>query len=120
MLFRSGDQLQVCRRKRFSGSPANGHKRKYKLQRFVEYVVTEEDLDSRFLTVNIYYTGKRTEYGLLRDGDLSGASPLYLRIRRPKGDLQSNISGQTVDASFSNIVTIWKTHHRGNQAIRIF
>lgn len=115
-----GDQLQVCRRKRFDGSRANNFKRKYKLQRFEEYVVTEEDLDKRFLTVNIYHTGKRTEYGLFRDGKEPTISPLYLRIRRPKGNLQDNDSGQTVDAEFSNIVTIWKSYHRGNQAIRIY
>lgn len=115
-----GDQLQVCKRKRFDGCRANGYKRKYKLQRFAEYVVTEEDLDKRFLTVNIVLNREKVFHGLFRDGDLSSASPLYLRVRRGKGDLQNNISGQTVDASFSNIVTIWKTHHRGNQAIRIY
>lgn len=114
-----GDALQVCTRKRFNGSQANDFRRKYKLQRFAEYVVAEEDLKKRFLSVDIFLNG-RANHGLFRDGDMSDASPLYLRIRRPKGNMQDNDSGQTVDAEFSNIVTIWKKYHRGNQLIRIY
>lgn len=115
-----GDQLQVCKQKRFDGCRANNFRRKYKLQRFEEYVVTEEDLNKRFLTVNIFHTNKKTEHGLFRDGKEASLSPLYLRIRRAKGAIQNNDSGQTVDATFSNIVTVWKSHHRSNQAIRIY
>ena len=114
-----GDQLQVCRRKRFDGSASNGFRRKFKLQRFAEYVVTEEDVDKRFLTVNIFLADK-TRHGLFRDGKEATISPLYLRIRRAKGDIQNNNSGQTVDATFSNIVTIWKSYHRSSQLIRIY
>lgn len=114
-----GDQLQVCRRKRFDGSMGNDFKRKYKLHRFKEYVVTEEDLNKRFLTVSIYLTDK-TKHGLFRDGQEPTISPLYLRIRRAKGIMQNNDTGQTVDAEFSNIVTIWKSYHRSSQLIRIY
>ena len=118
-----GDALQVCVRKRFNGSFANGNRRKYKLQRFAEYVVTEDDLNKRYLTV---YVACGDGYnpaayrGLFRDGNVGDLSPLYLRIRRPKGGMQANDSGQTVNAEFSNIVTIWKASHRGNQLIRIY
>lgn len=121
-----GDQLQVCHRKRFNGSQANGYRRKYKLQRFAEYVVTEEDLDKQYLTVSVTCeygsTDKMLHHahrGLFHDGRADNIAPLYLRIRRPKGNLQTNDSGQTVDAEFSNIVTIWKHTHRGYQTIRI-
>ena len=117
-----GDALQVCVRKRFNGCRANNYKRKYKLQKFEEYVVTEEDLDRKYLTVVISSVaeGDKGFRGLFRDGNTTGLSPIYLRIRRPKGDLQMNDSGQTVDASFSNIVTVWKNYHRGEQVIRIY
>ena len=118
-----GDALQVCVRKRFNGSMANGNRKKYKLQRFAEYVVTEDDLNKRYLTVYIECgteDNKVAYRGLFRDGNTQDLSPLYLRIRRPKGGMQANDSGQTVDAEFSNIVTIWKHFHRGNQLIRIY
>jgi hypothetical protein len=121
-----GDQLQVCHQKRFNGSQANGYRRKYKLQRFAEYVVTEEDLDKQYLTVSIVckFGGLDTKLkhayrGLFHDGMAGEIAPLYLRIRRPKGSLQDNDSGQTVDAEFSNVVTIWKRAIRGMQTIRI-
>lgn len=121
-----GDQLQVCYRKRFNGSMANGFKRKYKLQRFAEYVVTEEDLDKQYLTVSVVCeygsVDKMLHHayrGLFHDGKAGEIAPLYLRIRRPKGGMQSNDSGQTVDAEFSNIVTIWKHSIRSIQTIRI-
>ena len=119
--LQAGDQLQVCTRRKFKGSLANGYRNKYKLQRFAEYVVTDEDLDKRYLTLSIFCTEDRGNVyrGLFRDGNASGISPLYLRLRRPKGDLQSNNSGQSVDADFSNIVTIWKHHMRGEYTIRI-
>lgn len=116
-----GDQLQVCIRKRFNGCHGNDYRRKYKLQRFAEYVVTEYDLDKKYLTVQVLFDepiGKAFR-GLFRDGMAKGLAPLYLRIRRPKGIMQSNGSGQTVDAEFSNIVTIWKHSIRGTQSIRI-
>lgn len=117
-----GDALQVCIRKRFNGSKSNGYRRKYKLQRCAEYIVTEEDLDKRFLTVQVFASGEgsRGYRGLFRDGKMSSTSPLYLRIRRPKGNMQLNDSGQTVDAEFSNIVTIWKDYHRSDRLIRIY
>lgn len=121
-----GDQLQVCQRKRFNGSASNGFKRKYKLQRFAEYVVTEEDLDKQYLTVSVrceYQSSdislKHAYRGLFHDGMAGAIAPLYLRIRRAKGIMQHNDSGQTVDAEFSNIVTIWKHSIRGMQTIRI-
>lgn len=114
-----GDALQVCRRREYLGSRANGFRKKHKLQRFAEYVVTEADLDKRYLTIPIYLT-KKTFRGFFRDSlPTSGISPIYLRIRRPKGDMQDNDSGQTVNAEFSNVVTIWKNHWRGSNTIKL-
>ena len=122
--LQAGDQLQICTRKRFNGSVSNGYKRKFKLSRFAEYIVTENDLEKRFLTVATHELGSSIPMGeLFRDGkggsDTSSLSALYLRIRRPKGDMQNNASGQTVDASFSNIVTIWKVYHRESNTLKI-
>ncbi len=112
-----GDQLQLCRRTTFMGSEANDYRRKKKLKRVTEYVVTEDDLDKRFLTVAADVSRRQEHKALLHDeygnGGSSFISPLYLRIRRPKGKLQNNNSQQTVDAEFSNVETIWKQHHRG-------
>ena len=123
--LQAGDQLQVCTRKRFQHSPSN-NKNKYKLSRFAEYVVTADDLNKKYLTVEIYpckEDNRKAFYALYHDGkysnDKSSLSPLYLRIRRPKGILQNNDSGQTVDADFSNTVTIWKTYMRSGQTIQI-
>ena len=121
-----GDQLQVCRRKRFSGSESNGFKRKYKLQRFAEYVITEEDLDKKYLTVEVAcehgHPDKMLHHsyrGLFHDGKAGDIAPLYIRIRRPKWGLHNDDSGQSINADFSNIVTIWKHSIRGTQSIRI-
>ena len=118
-----GDQLQLCRTMTFMGSNANNHKAKIKLKRVAEYVATEDDLDRKFLTLTLNASMDGKVYrAFFRDGTGEGtpvnASPLYLRIRRPKGDLQSNDSGQTVDASFSNVITIWKRYHRGSGQIK--
>ena len=114
-----GDALQVCKRKEFLGSMANGFRRKHKLQRFAEYIVTEDDLNKRYLTIPIYLT-KKSFRGLFRDSlPSAGISPIYLRIRRPKGGMQANDSGQTVNAEFSNVVTIWKSHWRGDGLIKL-
>ena len=117
-----GDALQLCVRKGFMGSQANGFRSKYKLRKFAEYVVTENDLNKRYLTVATHPVGEGVPKDLYHDGkaDCSDTlSPIYIRIRRPKGELQNNDSGHTVDATFSNIVTVWKLHYRKARQIKI-
>ena len=117
-----GDTLQLCTRRSFMGCEANGYRAKYKLRKFAEYEITDDDLKKRYLTVATHLAGDSVPTELYHDGKaVSGdpLSPIYIRIRRPKGDLQNNDSGKTVDASFSNIVTVWKIHYREAREIKI-
>ena len=104
-----GDTLQVCGRRTFGKTKKT--KRKQKLRRFAEYVITEEDLDKRFLKVSVSDT-RNARAHLFHNNQSGGGtlSAIYLRIRRPKGELQGNNTGMTVDAAFSNVVTLWKTY----------
>lgn len=112
-----GDALQACTRKTYwynikdnSGLTAYMYK-KQKLRRFAWYTITEEDVGKRFLELEL--TDDHS-YALFRSGSCNyydrTLSPIYLRIRRPKGELQSNKSGMTVDAEFSNVLTVWKRY----------
>ena len=120
-----GDALQICRRKlyNYSKKDENGEVietySKRKLVRFAEYIVTEEDLDKRFLTLTITGAPDKEQFALSHNGRVDDMrhAQRFIRIRRPKGDLQNNDSGMTVDASFSNVVPIWWTYT--NNVIRV-
>lgn len=117
-----GDTLQLCTRRGFMGCEANGYRAKYKLRKFAEYEITESDLKKKYLTVATHLAGDSVPKELYHDGNAGSGntlSPIYIRIRRPKGDLQNNDSGKSVDASFSNIVTVWKLHYREAREIKI-
>lgn len=120
-----GDQLQICRSKNYTynekdenGNVTNRRKKK-KLYRFAEYIVTEEDLGKRFLTLTITGVSERANFSLNHSGRCDGGrfAQRFLRIRRSIGDMQNNDSGMTVDARFSNVVPIWWTYT--NNCIRI-
>ena len=100
-----GDALQICAMRTFSESPENP-KAKKKLRRFAEYVITEDDLDKRFLTLTVPPTKKVFAYIKHNNMSLGGPGVFYFRIRRPKGEIQGNASGMTVDAKFSNVVPV--------------
>ena len=120
--LQEGDTLQLCTRRGFMGSEANGYRAKYKLRKFAEYEITYEDLNKRYLTVATHLAGDSVPKELYHDGNAGSGntlSPIYIRIRRPKGNMQNNDSGKTVDASFSNIVTVWKLHYREAREIKI-
>lgn len=110
-----GDTLQICRMSSYGGIAGFGDKKprppKRKLRRMVEYAITEEDLESRFITVTVPWDSKKGRR-LLDEAPShkSNISPIYFRIRRPKGEINSgsNGGGMTVDAQFSNVVTVWK------------
>ena len=113
--LQEGDALQICGKRMFGQTVDEFGNiktpKKYKLRRFAEYTISADDLEKRFLTVNVKIN-TRTEPYLFRSNNKHSLplSPLYLRIRRPKGYLQNNDTGMTVDATFSNIVTVWKTY----------
>ncbi len=110
-----GDTIQICRMGCYGpveGSPDNNYKskpHKRKLRRLAEYTITEEDLDKRFITFTIAGTNKKA-MKLFSKSAVYGwyVHPIYFRVRRPKGDIQNNDSGMTVDAKFSNVVSVTK------------
>ena len=107
-----GDAIQMCSKKTYPGCRGNEYRRRQKLRRFKEYVITENDLDKRFITIHIENDDDIGLRDLFHNGrtDTNKYSPVYFRIRRPKGRLQDNDSGMTVDAEFSNVVTVWKSY----------
>lgn len=108
-----GDAIQMCSMKTHSGCRGNGYRRRQKLRRFKEYKITAEDLDKRFITIHIENGGVDDALReLFHNGraDTNKYSPIYFRVRRPKGKIQDNNSGMTVDAEFSNVVTVWKSY----------
>ena len=106
-----GDTVQICSMRTFGKAPANSAKRR-KLRRFAEHVVTEDDLDKRFLTVTVFpTTNAHYHLGHNNTRQENRMVPIYFRIRRPKGDLQNNESNMTVDAEFSNVVPVWISYY---------
>lgn len=100
-----GDTLQICGMRTFCASAKNPAKKR-KLRRFAEYVIAEEDLDKRFLTLTVPPTKNAFAHLGHNNRQSGGPAIFYFRIRRPIGDLQTNDSGMTVDAKFSNVVPV--------------
>ena len=100
-----GDSLQICVKQLFTYKERN--KRKYRLRCQWSVKVTEQDIGSRFLYVNVIESLSGISQRLYRTNDWGNStmSPLYIRIRRPI------LAGTNdVDAYFSNIVTVWKKY----------
>ena len=100
-----GDTLQICGMRTFCESPRNPV-RKRKLRRFAEYVITEEDLDKRYLILTVNPTRNAFAHFRRTNRQSGGPAMYYFRIRRPVGDLQANDSGMTNSARFSNVVPV--------------
>lgn len=118
--LREGDALQVCAVRTFGKSAQGTKPKKKKLRRFAEYTVTADDLDKQYLTVSVAIDQSTSPYLFCSNrSDANSLSAVYLRIRRPHGDLQNNDSGMTVDAKFSNVVTVWKTYSIENLTVSL-
>lgn len=108
-----GDALQICRMGSYGGISGDysikPKPKKKKLRRLFEYVITEEDLGKRFITFEVPYSDKKA-IKLFTQWATSGVNDksIYFRIRRPKGEINSgnNGGGMTVDAEFSNVVSV--------------
>lgn len=104
-----GDLLQICCRRRYS---SNSGIRKYKLRKQLEYIITEEDINQRFLKLEYNVaSGECSHDKWLFKNDrnsfkASSLSPLYFRFKRPIIDGQ----GREINAIFSNVETVWKTY----------
>lgn len=104
-LLQVGDSLQICVKQLFTYRKRN--KRKYRLRCQWSVKVTEQDIGSRFLCVNVIESLNGISQRLYKTNDWGNStlSPLYIRIRRPI------FAGTTeIDAYFSNIVTVWKKY----------
>ena len=111
-----GDAIQLCRMSKYSGSTSYApdgtkkyHPPKRKLRRLFEYTITEEDLEKRFITFEVPWNDKKamklfTQCVIMPIDERK----IYFRVRRPKGEINSgsNGGGMTVDALFSNVVSI--------------
>ena len=104
-LLQVGDSSQICVKQLFTYRKRN--KRKYRLRCQWSVKVTEQDIGSRFLCVNVIESLNGISQRLYKTNDWGNStlSPLYIRIRRPI------FAGTTeIDAYFSNIVTVWKKY----------
>ena len=111
-----GDAIQLCRMSKYGDSTSYApdgtkkyHPPKRKLRRLFEYTITEEDLEKRFITFEVPWNDKKA-IKLFTKWATSGVNDktIYFRIRRPKGEINSgsNGGGMTVDALFSNVVSV--------------
>ena len=110
-----GDRLQVCVRRKYNYAVGGDHREgtfsKWKLRRREEYVITEEDLNKRFLSIPVYRTSQCGPDWLFKNdrcmaGSMNTLSPFYMRIKRVT---KYSENGAEADAIFSNVLTLWKT-----------
>ena len=111
-----GDHVQICTRQLFTYD--SGRRRKMRLRKQWETVITENNKNHRFIFVPVYATTSKKDQRLFRTDSASMSSKtlsaLYIRVRRPV--IQD---GTEVDGRFSNIVTVWKRYNRGTSTIYI-
>lgn len=118
--LQEGDILQICVKRTYGYKDAQEMPyRKQKLRQMCQYHITYDDLNKRFITIatdgNVYkwlFKNERAT-GL---GKLHTLSPFYLRIKRVT---KWSGEGQECDATFSNIVTVWKTYSFSTNEVNI-
>lgn len=112
-----GDQVQICTRQLFTYD--EGRRRKMRLRKEWETVITESDVNSRFIFVSVAESPTKKGQRLFKTGSASTGtktlSPLYIRVRRP---ILSD-DGIDRDGTFSNIETVWKRYNRETGKIYI-
>lgn len=115
-----GDKLQICVRRTYGYKNESLYYKKQKLRQMVEIAVTEEDLNRRFLTVSVSNANTVTNQWLFKNDRLTNnpisLSPIYLRIKRIT---KYNTDGDECDATFSNVVTVWKTYNTQTNKVAI-
>lgn len=107
-----GDQIQICTRELFTYRDRN--KRKYKLRCQWNTHITNENVNSRFISVVIPAEVDYSRLFRTNTKNTLTLSPLYIRVRRP-----IYINNVDNDANFSNIVTVWKKYDRGTGKVQI-
>lgn len=101
--LQAGDKLQICCRRKCPGG-------KKKLRKMIEYEITEEDINQRFLKIEVDPIGDGAEKWLFRNDRKEGdtLSAMYFRLKRVTK--YSDSDGRECDAIFSNVETVWKTY----------
>ena len=112
-----GDEVQICTRQLFTYD--SGRRRKIRLRKQWYTVITEENMNHRFIFVSAGHSADDNARRLFRTNSASPStktlSALYVRVRRPVFDS----GGTEVDGLFSNIVTVWKRYNRETGKIYI-
>ena len=110
--LQEGDAIQLCHMAAYGACPGiqKAKPKKRKLRRLFEHTITYEDLDKRFITFEIPYDADPKKLKRLIKWSTNGVNDktIYFRVRRPKGEMNSgdNGGGMTVDAEFSNVVSV--------------
>lgn len=102
--LQAGDKLQICCRRKYPGG-------KKKLRKMTEYEITEEDINQRFLKIEVDPNRRGgAEKWLFRNDRKEGdtLSAMYFRLKRVTK--YSDSDGMECDAIFSNVETVWKTY----------
>lgn len=103
--LQAGDKLQICCRRKYPGG-------KRKLRKMIEYEITEEDINQRFLKIEVdpNRRGSGAEKWLFRNDRKEGdtLSAMYFRLKRVTK--YSDSDGKECNAIFSNVETVWKTY----------
>ena len=99
-----GDKLQICCRRKYPGG-------KKKLRKMAFYEITEEDINQRFLKIEVDPNDESNDKWLFRNDRKGGntLSAMYFRLKRVTK--YSGIDGKECDAIFSNVETVWKTFY---------
>lgn len=97
-----GDILQICCKRTYPN-------KKQKLRMMEEYIITEEDINQRFLKIEVDPSEEGVQKWLYRNNRIgnSSLSAMYFRLKRVTaygGD------DRECNAIFSNIEEVWKTY----------
>jgi hypothetical protein len=110
--LQEGDAIQLCHMAAYGSCSgiSKAKPKKRKLRRLFEHTITYEDLNKRFITFEIPYDSNPKKLKRLIKWSTNGVNDktIYFRVRRPKGEINSgdNGGGMTVDAEFSNVVSV--------------
>lgn len=100
-----GDKLQICCRRKYP----NGKK---KLRRMADIEITENDLNQRFLKIEVDPEDESVEKWLFRNdrnqSSVTTLSAMYFRLKRVTK--YSDSDGKECNAIFSNVEQVWKTY----------
>lgn len=105
-ILQVGDTLQICCKRNYPGG-------KQKLRKMTERIITEDDLNHRFLKIEVDPDDAGVSRWLFRNnragGNHSTLSAMYFRLKRVTK--YNEEMSEECDAIFSNVETVWKTYY---------